>query len=88
LDVLAYVSLPMVWPALVAAGLIVAALSMFEVVVTHLVGPLGFPSIALTLLGQMHWGRDDVVITTSLVIVAAGVVATQLCGWLLARRPT
>ncbi len=83
--VLAFVLLPMVWPSLLAAALIVVALSLFEVIVTQLVGPVGFPSIAMTILGHMHYGRDDVVITTSLTVVAAGVVLTQVCGRLLVR---
>ena len=83
--ILACVLLPLVWPSLLAAGLIVAMLSLFEVVVTQMVGPVGFPSIALTILNHMHYGRDDVVITTSLIVVAAGVVVTALSGWLLAR---
>ncbi|UCD27845.1 MAG: iron ABC transporter permease [Planctomycetota bacterium] len=85
LDVLTYVLLPIIWPSLLAAGLIVVVLSLFEVVVTQLVGPIGFEGIALTILGHMHYGRDDVVITTSLVIVAAGIVAAQICSWLLLR---
>jgi iron(III) transport system permease protein len=86
LGVLAHVLVPLAAPSLAAAGVIVAALAMFEVVVTQLVGPVGWPSIAMTILGHMHYGRDDVVITTSLAMVAAGFVLTQLCGWLLVRR--
>jgi len=84
-DVLTHVLLPMVRPALLAAGLIIVVLSLFEVIVTQLVGPIGFPSIAMALLGQMHYGRDDVVITTSLIVVAAGIIAAQICSWLLLR---
>ncbi len=85
LEVLTYVLLPLFWPSLLAGGLIVAALSLFEVVVTQLVSPPGFGSIALAILNHMHYGRDDVVITTSLMVVTAGVVVTQLCGWLMVR---
>jgi len=85
-DVVAFVLLPMVAPSLLAAGLIVAVLGLFEVVVTQLVGPVGFPSIAMTILGHMHYGRDDVVIITSLAVVAAGIILTQICGRLLVRR--
>jgi hypothetical protein len=39
----------------------------------------------LVLLNQMHYARVDVVITTSIVVMVAGVLATQLCAWLLSR---
>ncbi|MDM8009148.1 MAG: hypothetical protein QUV05_23655 [Phycisphaerae bacterium] len=81
--VLAYVLLPMIWPSLLAAGLIVTMLAMFEVVITQMTGPVGYPSIAVTLLGQMHYGRDNVVITTSQTVVIAGFILTQICGRLL-----
>lgn len=84
--VLGHVLLPMVWPSLLAAGLIVTTLALFEVVITQMTGPVGYPSIAVTLLGQMHYGRDNVVITTSQVVVAAGFVLTQICGRLLVRQ--
>lgn len=83
--VLAHVLVPMAAPTLLASGLIVAVLSMFEVIITQLVGPVDWPSIAMTILGHMHYGRDDVVITTSLAIVVGGLVVTQLCAWLLVR---
>jgi ABC-type Fe3+ transport system permease subunit len=84
-QVLGYVLLPMLGPTLAAAGLIVMLLSLFEVVVTHLAGPVGYPSLALTLLNHMHYGRDDVVIATSLAACAGGLVLTMVCGWLLVR---
>ena len=65
--------------------LIVAFLAMFEIVVTQLVGPVGYPSIAMNLLGQMHYGRDDVVITTAIAIMVSGVIIMQICGPLLTR---
>jgi len=84
-DVLAFVLLPMLGPSLVAAGLIVTLLSLFEVVASHLVGPVGYPSLGLTLLNHMHYGRDDVVIATCLTVCGAGLLATWACGWLLVR---
>jgi len=85
IEVLGYVLLPMLAPSLLAAGLVVMLLSLFEVVVTHLVGPVGYPSLAMTLLNHMHYGRDDVVIATSLTACGGGLVLTLLCGWLLVR---
>jgi len=84
--VLAHVLLPTVWPSLLAAGLIVTMLALFEVVITQMTAPIGYPSIAVSLLGQMHYGRDNVVITTSQTVVAAGFVLTQVCGRLLVRQ--
>jgi len=83
--VLAYVLWPMHAPMLLAGGMIVAMLSLSEVVATHLVGPTGFPSIALTLLTHMHYGRDDVVIATSLTMVGGALVLMTACGRLLTR---
>jgi len=60
-------------------------LSLYEVVVTHLVGPVGYPSLAMTLLNHMHYGRDDVVIATSLMACGGGLALTLVCGWLLVR---
>ncbi|HSW44297.1 MAG TPA: hypothetical protein VLM89_01870 [Phycisphaerae bacterium] len=85
LDVLGYVLVPMLAPTLLAAGLIVMLLALFEVVVTHLVGPIGYPSLAMTLLNHMHYGRDDVVIATSLTVCAGGLLVTLFCGRLLVR---
>ncbi len=83
--VLAHVLWPMHAPMLLAGGMIVAMLSLSEVVATHLVGPTGFPSIALTLLTHMHYGRDDVVIAASLTMVGGVVVLMAACGRLLTR---
>jgi len=88
LEILTDVLLPWAWPSLLAAGAIVGVLSLFEVVLTQMVGPVGFPSIALTILGQMHYGRDDVVITTSLFVIVGGILLTQVCGRLLSPRPS
>lgn len=85
LDILGHVLLPMLWPALVSAGLIVTLLAAFEVVVTQLTRPPAYNSIAMTLLNYMHYGRDDAVITTTLALVSAGVVVTQVCAHLLTR---
>jgi len=85
IEVLSYVMLPLIWPSLLAAGLIILVLAMFEVIITQLTGPIVFPSLAMTLLGHMHYGRDDVVIITSLAVVAAGIAVSQICGFLLVR---
>jgi ABC-type Fe3+ transport system permease subunit len=87
-EVLKSVLLPWAAPSLLAAGLIVAMLSLFEIVVTQIVGPVRYPSIAIALLNQMHYARVDEVITTSIVVMTVGVIMTQVCGWLLVRTRT
>jgi iron(III) transport system permease protein len=82
----AYILAPMLWPSLLAAGLLVSALALFEVVAAPMVAPVTVPSgIAKTILNHMHYGRDNVVITTSLTVMVAGILLTQVCGWLLVR---
>jgi ABC-type spermidine/putrescine transport system permease subunit II len=83
--VLTAVLLPLAAPALLASVIVVTMLALFEVVLSQIVAPVGYPSIALALLNHMHYARDDMVISTSLVIVPAGIAVTQVCGWLLWR---
>jgi iron(III) transport system permease protein len=78
--------LPMAAPSLLAGGAIVALLSMSEVVVSQLVGPVGYPSIALAILNLMHYGRDDTVIVASLLIVTSGMILAQVSARLWLRR--
>ena len=85
-QILVLILLRMLQPVLLAAVLVVMLLSLFEVVVTHLAGPVGFPSLSLTLLNHMHYGRDDVVIATSLTVMGLGVLLTLTCGWLVNAR--
>ncbi|HOA71952.1 MAG TPA: hypothetical protein PL151_00320 [Phycisphaerae bacterium] len=85
LDILGHVLLPMLWPSLVCAGVIVTLLALFEVVVTQLTRPPAYGSIAMTILNYMHYGRDDAVITTTLTLVAVGVILAQACAHLLTR---
>ena len=84
--VVAHVLLPLAWRGLAAGGLIVALLALFEVVITQILRPVGFGSLSYTLLQHMHYGRDDVVIATSLLSMAAGVVVAMLTGALVVRR--
>lgn len=83
LDILAHLLLPAVWPALLAGGLLVGMLSLFEIVMTQVVGPVGYPSLAVTILNHMHYGRDDVVIATSLTVLAVGMAVTWVAARLL-----
>lgn len=85
-EVLTAVILPAAARTLIAAGLLVAALVMFEVVISHMVSPPGYNAVAISLLNNMHYGRDDVVITTSLVIVTMNVMLCVAGARLLSRR--
>jgi len=85
LDILGHVLLPMLWPSLVSAGMIVSVLAAFEVVVTQMTRPPAYGSIAMTILNYMHYGRDDAVITSTLAFVVAVMILTQACGHLLTR---
>lgn len=84
--VLADVLMPVMARSLLAGAAIVALLSLSEVVVTQLVHPIAYSSIAASILQLMHYGRDDTVIVASLSIVAVGVILAQLCAALLLRR--
>lgn len=88
LDILGHVLLPMLWPSLLSAGLVVTMLALFEVVVSQLTRPPAYGSIAMTVLNFMHYGRDDAVIVTVVTFMAVGVILTQLCGHLLTRVRT
>lgn len=74
--------LPLLWPTLLATGVVVALLSLTEVAAAQLVRPPGTPSLALTLLNQIHYGRNDQIIAlcTYVFLATAAVVAVlQVC---------
>ena len=79
------VLIPTWWPAMLAGGLIVGMLSLFEVAVTQMVAPVAYRSISLTLLNLMHYGRDDIVIAGSLLSMIAGCVIAQVVARLCTR---
>ena len=85
LDAVVHVLSPLAAPSLVAGAMVVAVLSLFEVVVTQMVRPVGYPSIAITILGHMHYGRDDVVIAASLAMMIGGVAVSLVVTPLLER---
>lgn len=83
-DVQMHVWLPAVAPALLAAGLLVALLSLCEVVVTQMTCPPAYRSISMTILNYMHYGRDDAVIASSITLMVVGVIVTQVVARLTA----
>jgi iron(III) transport system permease protein len=62
---------------LAAAGVAVAVLSLTEIPATLLVQPRWFHCVAITLLNQIHYGRNDEIIAMSLYVglVVAAVVS-------------
>jgi ABC-type Fe3+ transport system permease subunit len=82
-----HVRWPMRWPALLAASVAAGLISMSEVAVSTLVRPPGVGVIAVSLLNQMHFGRQDAVIASSLLtLVPATIAAIMLAVALRARR--
>jgi ABC-type Fe3+ transport system permease subunit len=71
----ARVELPLTLPAIAGAGAAVALLGFTEVATTSLVQPPGVGSLALTLLNQIHFGRNDEVIAACLIVAAAAALA-------------
>jgi len=80
----AAVQLPAVWPGLLFTGAVVACLSISEVATSVLVQPIRFfeGSLAVAVDNQMHFGREDVVVLASLVLmVPAVLIAAAVFYW-------
>jgi len=73
-----YVHLPRIWPLLLGAGVLTAALAMTELPATMVLLPAGLPSFAQRLVNQMHYARDQQVIASCLALVGAYVVLAGL----------
>ncbi len=88
-EVWTHVWLPGVWSTLLVGGLIGAALVLGEVIISTLLCPPGNWSIAVTLLNQMHFGRYDQTVASTLLLVApALVLAPVFAGWMRFRERT
>jgi ABC-type Fe3+ transport system permease subunit len=77
------VLLPILAPALLASWLICALLAATETAAATMLRPPGFDALSVSLLNQMHYGRDSDVVAICLVLVlaaatGAGVVAAGL----------
>jgi len=64
-----HVRWPRQWPALVGIALLVTMLSATELSATMVLLPAGLPDFAQRLLNQMHYARDQEVITSCLLLV-------------------
>jgi len=66
-----FVHAPRVWPVLLGGFLLVVALSLTELSATMVLLPPGLPNFAQRLLNQMHYARDQQVIASCLILIAA-----------------
>ena len=80
------VRLPLCLPALFWAALATGLLSLTEIAATQMVQPKGMPSLSVTLLNKIHFGRDDEVIAMALYLMLSVGVVVALLGWIAKRR--
>jgi ABC-type Fe3+ transport system permease subunit/DNA-binding beta-propeller fold protein YncE len=64
-----HVHLPLVWPAVAGAAVVVAMFSLTELAATMVLLPAGVPNFTQRLLNQMHYARDQHVIVSCLLLV-------------------
>jgi ABC-type spermidine/putrescine transport system permease subunit II len=82
-QILQRVLLPILAPALVASWLICALLAATETAAATMLRPPGFDALSVSLLNQMHYGRDGDVVAICIVLmlvagVGAGIAAVGL----------
>ena len=73
-----HVHLPRTWPTVLGAFGLVVMLGLTELPVTMVLLPAGLPNFAQRLLNQMHYARDQHVITSCLMLIAVYLVFTVL----------
>ena len=69
-DAWRHVHLPLVWPLVLGAGVVVAMFSLTELPATMLLLPPGLANFTQRLLNQMHYARDQHVIASCLLLAA------------------
>ena len=86
---LGYAVLPLLWRPLVAAGMIVACLTVSEVACTVLIQPTRFfgGSLAIAIDNQMHYGRQTDVIASSLMLMSPAVAIAIALPWVWRQPP-
>ena len=82
MDAYVRVRLPMCLPMLSGAAVATALLSLSEVAATIMIQPPAVPNLAVTLLNQIHFGRNDQVIAMSLLVMTCVAVSVALLGWI------
>ncbi len=73
-----HVHLPRTWPTVFGAFLLVVMLSLTELPATMVLLPAGMPNFAQRLLNQMHYARDQHVITSCLMLIAVYLILAVL----------
>ncbi|MDY7011551.1 MAG: 6-bladed beta-propeller [Planctomycetota bacterium] len=69
-----HVQLPRTWPTVLGAFVLVVMLGVTELPATMVLLPAGLPNFAQRLLNQMHYARDQHVITSCLMLIAVYVI--------------
>ncbi len=70
-------------PGWLAAGLAMSALSLHEIEASVMVQPPGVPSLSQTILGFLHFARDDDMAAAVLIVVPVAIVLAVLAALLL-----
>ncbi len=73
-----HVHLPRTWPTVLGAFGLVVMLGLTELPATMILLPAGLPNFAQRLLNQMHYARDQHVITSCLILIAVYLILTVL----------
>jgi ABC-type Fe3+ transport system permease subunit len=88
---LAHVVVPMLARPLLAGALVFACLTLSEIAASFILIPIRFGgSLAVALDNQMHYGRNNDVIVTTLMLLVPAIVVSFLMPWVLKdsqRRP-
>ena len=73
---------------LAVGGIVTGLFSFTEVPATLLVCPPGVKNVALTMLNNIHYGRNDEIVAMSLylMLLVAVVITAVQCGWSWAAR--
>ncbi len=79
------VLLPVLAPAAAAGWLICALLVATDTVAATMLQPPGFAVLAVSMLNQMHYGRDGNIVATCLVTLAAAALAATAAALTLGR---
>jgi len=69
-----FIHWPRIWPIWLGSFLLIAMFSFTELSATMVLLPAGLPNFAQRLLNQMHYARDQQVITSCLILIALFIV--------------
>jgi ABC-type spermidine/putrescine transport system permease subunit II len=77
--------LPLLAPAAAAAWLICSLLVATDTVAASMLQPAGFQVLAVSLLNQMHYGRDGDIVATCLMMLAMAAAAATVAALTLGK---